>query len=237
MDSIFGQFRTFYSKLVELGIAVEEITDVKDLTYENLRRYDAIAILDPGAWEFTESGENIVRTSSIPYTDEQLEAYRIYWEKGGHLFISGGDNTSLDIANTNRLLSIFNVSINYDKIPATTIVRNGVANAVQVENINRSHFVGERVETFDYNGASLNVSDDATILAYEVFQWSDDYGVIHTALKPVLIAIEGRLSARVVITCTNFFLDNWGLNNKYGATDDWKLLHGCIFWIMSIFQS
>lgn len=237
MDSIFGQFRTFYSKLAYAGIAVEEIRDPSDITYEYLRQYDAIAILDPGAWEFEERGVAVIQTSSIPYTSVELDAYRTYWEKGGHLLITGGDNTSLDISNTNNLLAIFNISINNDKVPLATIIHNGVANSVQVENINRNHVVTERVSTFDYHGASLTVGGNSTILAYEIFQWFDDLGVIHTALKPVLVAVEGRLSARAIITGTNFFLDNWGLNKIYGADDDWRLLLGCMYWIMGIFDT
>lgn len=236
IDSIYGQFRSFYSLLSESGIAIEEIRNPAYISYEYLRQYDAIVILDPGAWEFSELGNRIVQTYSIPYTEQQLSAYRTYWEKGGHFLVSGGDNGSLDLRNANKLMSIFNISINYDKLPLSTIITNGIANAVQIVNINPNHFVTERVSSFDYHGASLNPGSNSTSLAYEIFQWIDDQGATQTALKPVLVAVEGRMSARAIVTGTNFFFDNWGLNEMYGAEDDSRLLLGCIYWIMGIFE-
>ncbi len=234
MDSIFGQFRAFYSKLTNLGIAIEEIRDQSKINLEYLRQFDAIVILDPGAWEFSEYGETSIQTSSIEYSDTEIDAYRAYWEVGGNFLITGGANHSLDIRNSNRLFSIFNVSINYDRVPTHTVFNNGIANAVQVTNI-RSHIVTEAVASFDYNGASLNVTNESTVLAYEIFQWTDESGVTHTALKPVLVAIEGSVSSRAVITGTNFFMDNWGLNKLYGAEDNWLLLRRCIYWITGVF--
>ncbi len=233
-DSVYGQFRSFYSKLAEIGFAVEELRDRSEITLNRFRQFDAIIVLNPSRWEFVEREGKLVQSGSIPYSQEEIEVYRTYWEKGGNLLITGGDNRSIDVSNANRLFSAFNFSLNFDRVPTSVVMHEGLPNAVQVVNV-REHEITSGVQSFDYYGASLNVSGNATVLAYEVFSWIDKNGASHTALKPVLAASEGRSSARMIVTGTNSFLDNFGLNNYYGAEDDWLLVRRSIYWITGYF--
>ncbi|MHA2425369.1 MAG: S8 family peptidase [Candidatus Thorarchaeota archaeon] len=230
MDSIYGQFREFYSSITSNGIAIEEIRDRSALSFEKLREFDAVVVLDPCAWEFGEIGESSEPIQSIRYTQTELDAYQTYWEKGGSLMITGGTNGSIDLEGANELLDLFNMSFNFDAVPLTTFVVNGVANAIGVVNI-LNHPVTDRISSFDYNGASLQVDGNQTILAREVFSWIDDEGIIHTALKPVLVVDEGRLSSRLIVTGSNFFIDNWGLSGAYGSEDNSGMMRQCIYWL------
>ena len=230
MDSIFGQFREFYSGVSRQGLAIEEIRNRREITFEKLREFDAIIILDPCGWEFIEVGETSEPFSSIRYNQAELDAYRTYWEKGGNIMVAGGSNSSIDVAGANELLAIFNISFNYDSVPLTTFVVNGVANAISIINI-LNHPVTERITSFDYNGASIETNGNQTVLAREVFTWIDEDGVIRTALKPVLVVDEGRISARLIVTGSNFFIDNWGLDGKYGSQDNSRMMLQCIYWL------
>jgi major intracellular serine protease len=231
MDSIFGQFREFYSGVTRQGIAIEEIRDRHEITLQKFQEFDAIIILDPCAWEFGEIGESSVPINSIRYSQSELDVYWTYWAKGGNIMITGGTNSSVDVEGTNQLLSMFNLSLNYDAVPLTTFVVNGVANAVHVVNINGTHPVTERITSFDYNGASIESSGNHTILARELMTWLDEEGIRHTALKPVLVVAEGRISARLIVTGSNFFIDNWGLQGKYGSDDNSRMMLQCIYWL------
>jgi hypothetical protein len=232
MDSIFGQFREFYSRVTDQGVAIEEIRDRREITIEKLREFDAVIILDPCAWEFGEVGNRSIPISSIEYTKKELDIYRTYWVTGGSIMITGGTNCSIDLAGVNQLLELFNMSMNFDAVPLETIVINGVANAIQVVNINRDHPVTRNIVSFDYNGASLNVTDNHTILAREIITWLNEDGVRRTALKPVLAVDEGGGNGRLIVTGSNFFIDNWGLLKKYGAEDDSGLMLRCIYWLV-----
>jgi hypothetical protein len=230
MDSIFGQFREFYSGVTRQGLAVEEIRDRREITLEKLREFDAIIILDPCAWEFIEVGESSKPFRSIRYSQAELDAYWTYWEKGGNIMVAGGSNNSIDVAGANELLAIFNISFNYDAVPLTTFVVNGVANTISVVNI-LNHPVTERITSFDYNGASLETNGNQTVLALEEISWLDVDGVILTALKPVLVVDEGRASARLIVTGSNFFIDNWGIEGVYGSQDNSRMMLQCIYWL------
>ncbi|MFW9850142.1 MAG: S8 family serine peptidase [Candidatus Thorarchaeota archaeon] len=231
MDSIFGQFREFYSRVTRQGIAIEEIRDRKEITFQKLRDFDTVIVLDPCSWEFIEINETSKPWRSIRYTQSELDAYWTYWKKGGNLMVTAGTNSSIDVAGVNEFLSMFNISLNYDSIPLVPIVSNGIANAVSIVNINSSHPVTERIHSFDYNGASLEDHGNHTILAREVFTWYDENGVIRTALKPVLIVAEGRASARLIVTGSNFFIDNWGIEGLYGSEDNSRMMLQSIYWL------
>jgi len=231
MDSIYGQFRQFYSRIVSSGISIEEIRDRKDLTFEKLREFDGIVILDPCAWEFFESGENSKPYRSIRYSHDELEAYRVYWQKGGNLMIAAGNNLTMDVEGVNELLGLFNMSLNFDAVPASTLITYGVANSIEVDNI-LEHPVTERIISFDYNGASINPGENNTILAREMFQWMDEEDVIHTSLRPILVVNEGRASSRLIVTGSNFFIDNWGLSGLYHSEDNSLMMRNCIYWLI-----
>ncbi|MFW9907945.1 MAG: S8 family serine peptidase [Candidatus Thorarchaeota archaeon] len=233
MDSIYGQFREFYSRATSLGISVEEIRDRSDVTFENLRSFDAIIILDPCAWEFIEIEERAVPYQSIRYSVEELAAYSTYWNKGGNIMIAGGSNFTIDVEGANQLLSIFNITLNFDSVPMSTFLVNGVANSIKVIDI-IEHPITELVSSFDYNGATLSVTKNQTIVAQALTEWIDTGGVRHSALKPVLVAAEGRAAARLVVTGSNFFIDNWGLNGIYGSHDNSLMMIGCLYWLTHV---
>jgi hypothetical protein len=233
MDSVFGQFRSTYSKITESGIAVEEIRSPQDISLANFRQYDAIIVMDPCAWQYAEIGEFDVPNASIKYTQQELDVYRTYWQKGGNLMVVGGGNDSLDVAGANQLLALFNISLNYDQAPATYVAINGVAGSVQVTDI-IEHTVTSGIASFDYNGASLNVSDAATVLAYELFTLSHN-GVLYNVPRPVLVARQEDGTSRLLVTGSNFFLDNWGQEGLYGSQDDTSLMRRCIYWLTGLF--
>ncbi len=232
-DSIFGQFRSAYSKITESGIAVEEIRSAQEISLAKFRQYDAIIVMDPCAWQYTDVGESDRPNSSIRYTEQELDVYHTYWQKGGNLMIIGGSNDSLDLDGANQLLALFNMSFNYDQVPAAYVVVNGVAGSVQVTNITE-HTVTSGISSFDYNGASLNVSDAATVLAYELFTWSYN-GTLHNGSRAVLAAEEEDGVSRLLVTGSNFFIDNWGQNGMYGSEDDISLMRRCIYWLTGLF--
>ncbi|MDF1540511.1 MAG: S8 family serine peptidase [Candidatus Thorarchaeota archaeon] len=234
MDSIYGQFRQFYSRIASSGVSVEEIRDRKDISFDKFKQFDAVIILDPCAWEFSETGETSIPYSSTRYSQDELDAYGIYWQKGGNIMIAAGNNLSMDVEGVNALLAVFDMSLNFDTVPTSTIVTYGVANTVEVVNIEEEHAVTERIYSFDYNGASINPGENQTVLAQEVFQWIDDVGTTHTALRPVLVVQEGRLSSRLIVTGSNFFIDNWGLSGAYESEDNSLMMRNCIYWLTHV---
>ncbi|MHA2228429.1 MAG: S8 family peptidase [Candidatus Thorarchaeota archaeon] len=233
IDSIYGQFRAFYERISDLGIAVVELNERSEIELENMKRFDAVIILDPCAWEFNMSGYIGEPIESISYTKLEIDAYYNYWDNGGNIFFVGGNNISIDIEGANSLLSRFNVSLNNDKIPGITFFVNGLPNTEVITKI-AEHPITDRVEKFDYNGCSLNFTGSHVELAWVLYNWLDDDGVSHQENRTVLTALEGSHGARLIVTGSNFFLDNWGINGIYAGEDDSLLMLQSVFWLLGV---
>jgi hypothetical protein len=233
VDSIFGQFREFYRLLTTVGIAVEEITSSESLQLESMLRYDAIVILDPCAWDYAMVNGSSVKTGSARYSTQEIESYVSYWKSGRGLLVAGLPNSSIDVQGVNMLLSPFNVSMRLDSIPSITIVINGIASTIKVTNL-VAHNLTRGVDSFDYNGCSLNFSSSCIQLAWTEVNWTDLNGIPHSENKTVLVGLEGENSSRLVATGTNFLFDNWGISGLYKSTQDSALALQMISWLTNI---
>ena len=231
IDSIYGQFKEFYRKLTQLGIAVEEIHDPSLITLANLLRFDAVMVLDPCAWDSTMLASKIVRAKYRNYTQRELDVYFEYWKSGGGLFLTGLDNRSIDIAAANSLFSLFNLSLNYDSIP---LIQTSLGDTMRITGIN-PHPVMTGVLSFDYNGASITNSGSATKLAWAELILKAPDGTLYKENRTVLVGHEGAHGGRLIATGTNFFIDNWGLTGVYHEeSQDSKLILQIVYWLTGV---
>ncbi|NHJ13815.1 MAG: hypothetical protein EAX95_09060 [Candidatus Thorarchaeota archaeon] len=231
IDSIYGQFREAYSLLTSAGIAVEEIYDRANLTLDHLRNYDAVFILDPCAWGTKLWSNSVVLDSVFTYTASEIGAIWDYWASGGNLLISGVTNQSLDLVSVNQLLVMFGLHMNFDQIPVTTITINGVASTELVTGIHE-HQVTRGIDSFDFNGCSLNYSGNAFELAWAEVNYLDEFDNIQTENRTLLVGMEQSPSgSRMIVSGTNFFLDNWGIRGLYRSTENSRLLLQIAYWL------
>ncbi|TFG14502.1 hypothetical protein EU537_03535 [Candidatus Thorarchaeota archaeon] len=232
IDSIFGQFRTFYEKVTSIGIAVEEIRIGDSIALANLNQYDAIFVLDPCSWQFQESNHVLKPVDSIRYTDFEIEAYREYWSQGGSIMLVAGYNQSFDIEGANELYSVFNFGLNYDQIPGVTFFTNGIPSTKEITDI-QNHPVTERVESFDYNGCSISMSGTAIALAWATVREVDENGNVQEIVRPILAAGESG-GSRIIVSGSNFFLDNYALNGYYHSDQNSKIMLQSVFWLIGL---
>ncbi len=231
MDSIYGQFREFYNSLIDENICVEMITNSSEIELSNLMRYDAVIVPDPSSWSIKFDSNYNSELTWANWTDTEIQTYYNYVSAGGSLFIAGLDNESINVKEANRLIAPYGVQFNYDKIPPYTISVNGRVGTYVVSNIT-IHPITLGVIEFDYYGASLNITGNATALAFAKINSTSDG--IHYALNyPVLLAAVNISSGRVVITGTNFFIDNYGLTNNYATSFDKRLTMNIINWLIN----
>lgn len=229
IDSVYGQFRSFYETLGELGVAVEEIRDSNELTYTRLKSLDAVAILDPCTWCYSDADKNSVTTSPL-YTVDELDLYTQYWEDGGSLFVVGLDNSSINVGAANKLLSRFHITFNYDCIPETRIILNGIPSTRLITGL-EPHAVTLGVSSFDYLGCSLNYTGDVYEIAYTQISRQDEDGLLYIENKTVMVGLEGDKQNRMVVVGTNFLLDNYALNEMYESSDNKRLAYRIVLWL------
>ncbi|MFW9966546.1 MAG: S8 family serine peptidase [Candidatus Thorarchaeota archaeon] len=232
-DSIYGQFREMYSLLTGAGMAIEEIRFESDITSERFRRYDAIFILDPCAWDYTYEYSEISLSSTFTYSQPEKDAYLDYWNSGGSILVIGMGNRSLDLRATNELLNLFGFTLNYDQIPIITIEVGGISSTLLVTDL-VNHTLTAGIESFDFVGCSVNYSGDAFPLAQAELTLVDEYDLIYKENRTVMAALEGVGEARMIVSGTNFMFDNWGVEGYYQSEENDRFILQMAYWLIGV---
>ncbi len=210
IDTVYGQFKELYLKLVDTGISVTEIRDSNKITSDYLANFDGIFVLDPCSWDIDETHPASPIEYSIGYSADEIEAYKDYYLGGGGIFVAALDNSSVNIAQANEFLSWTGISLNGDRIA-------GSSGPVIVDNL-ATHAITTGIDGFDFVGASLSFNSSSQSLASYLGH-------------SVLVAMEKVAGGRLVVTGTNFFIDNWGMRDLYGSSMDDVLALKIALWI------
>jgi hypothetical protein len=233
IDSIYGQFRDLATKLTTLGFAIDELRSQDEINIASLNKYDAVFVFDPCAWEYVIENNSATQVSSFLYTPTIIDSYVKYWEQGGSLFLIGLSNSSLDLKSANDLYSAFNMTLNYDRIPAITIMINGMVSTTKIVDM-LDHPITGFLDSFDYNGCSLNYTGDVFEIAWAEVSWLNESMVVQKENRTVLAGLEGGNGGRIIATGSNFFLDNWAMNNLYLSTQDYRLALQTLYWLVHV---
>jgi len=125
------------------------------------------------------------------------------------------------------------MDLNYDAVPPISILVNGIASTTLITNM-YDHPVTRFLDSFDYNGCSMNYSGDAFELAWTEIFMQNENGTIHQNNVTVVAGLENSNGGRLLATGSNFFLDNWALNGKYQSLQNWRLVLQALFWLLQI---
>ena len=232
-DSIYGQFREMYSLLTDAGIAIEEIRFESEITTEHLRRFDAIFILDPCAWDYTYEYNEISLSSTFTYSQTEKDAYLDYWNSGGSILVIGMGNRSLDLIATNELLALFGFALNYDQIPQITIEVGGISSTLLVTDL-MNHTATAGIGSFDFVGCSVNYSGDAFPLAQVEVTLVGELDLIYEENRTVMAALEGVGEARMIVSGSNFMFDNWGVEGYYQSDENDRFILQIAYWLIGV---
>ncbi|MGY5880292.1 MAG: S8 family serine peptidase [Candidatus Thorarchaeota archaeon] len=236
IDSTYGQFRELTLKINKLGSSVDEFALGSEITFELLSQYDAVFVMDPCAWSYVFVNNSVTKNSMYPYSQAEINSYVQYWNQGGGLFLVGLTNDSLDLSSANDLFSAFNITLNYDLVPPINIIINGVTSTALIKNMH-NHAVTGFLDSFDYNGCSLNFTGDVFELAWATVFVLDENEVIHQVNRTVLVGLENSKGGRLVATGSNFFLDNWALRGLYQSNQNWRLVLQALYWQLHILNT
>jgi hypothetical protein len=201
IDTIYGQFREFYKEMVYNNISVTEIRNSTATTLAVLQQFDAVVLLDPFAYGTNETDPEQVDQFSIPFSTSERQAYEDYFNGGGGLFVVGLSDTSINRTDFNDFLNWTGFSMTQLEVPPgnTPVIISDIS----------PHTITLGINGFHYLGATLVVptTTNGTILArYEGM--------------PVMGCDEGTGGGRIVVTGSNFMIDNWGLLGQYGTPND-----------------
>ena len=218
IDSSYGQFREFYKLLTENEISVTEIRNSSATTLAFLQQFDSVVILDPCVVDYNETIAADVTIYSLPFSDAEKQAYEQYYDAGGGIFLATLGDSYANITEVNDFLSFSGFGLNPVEVPSGS-------NPALVQVIN-SHIITASVTGFHYSGATVHVPGDGTWL-----------GRFSPPSADVLGCKEGPGGGRIVVTGTNFFIDNYGLSGQYeqyGTGNDALLALRIVLWISDL---
>jgi len=200
IDTIFGQFREFYKVLVDNDVSVTEIRDSSTTTNSSLHEFDAVVILDPCAYAANETIPTDVTSYFLPFSENETKAYEDYYNSGGGIFVAALADTSINVTSLNEFLDWTGFSLTSLQVPSGN-------DPVLIDRID-SHIITSGINGFHYHGATITIPTlDGKRLAR--------YGGL-----PVMGSKEGANGGKLVITGSNFMLDNYGLLGLYSGADD-----------------
>ncbi len=203
IDSIYGQFREFYKVLVDNDISVTEIRNSSATTNSSLHEFDAVVILDPCAYSANETDPAHPAAYYLPFSENEIQAYEDYYNSGGGIFVSALSNSSINTTALNDFLSWTGFAFTHFEVP------NGDYPTL-IDMID-PHIITSGINGFHYLGATISIPLDGHRLAR--------YGV-----SPVMGCKEGAEGGKIVVTGSNFMLDNYGLLGLYDGADNNGLL-------------
>jgi len=213
IDSHYGQFRDYYQILVENDISVTEIQSESEITLEYLQEFDGVVLLDPFTWDLNETDPLNLNIFSLSYTAAAKQAYEDYYLNGGGIFIAALSNDSLDIQQLNEFIDWSGFSLGFFEI--------GSGSAPTLITTLTTHVITDGVGSFDYLGANV-------ILPVGAVELARYFG------RSVLAYDEAPGGGRIVVTGTNYFIDNWGMNGEYESSYNWKLALQITQWIADL---
>lgn len=211
IDTIYGQFRELYKRLTSNSISVTELRNSSEITYSLLSQFEAVLLLDPCAWDVNETDAFNPTLFSVPFSDSEISAYRQYFDSGGGIFIAALDNDSLDIQSLNHFLSWTNFSMTYDSV--------GLGNQPVLISEITPHPTTASVSNFDYLGATVNIPGGAISLGRHL-------------PDSVLACLQGAGGGRIVVTGSNFMIDNYGMTGQYQSSDNHILALKIVLWLI-----
>lgn len=223
MDHLLGQFSEMREQLARESIALIELPNLNN--FSQLNNYDALIIPDPNTYGLYLEDDFSVEQYYREFTKETLDYITDFVETGHGLFILGTDNESAAFNETNRLLNKFNISITENTIPASYIYdeATGEYNIALITQMNNTHPVTAGLINFDYFGASLSIIGDNSLSV----AWSG----LQTNAAVVAHTSPNNTYGRVVVTGSNFMIDNWAMNSQYNSTHNLDFLLNVVEWI------
>ncbi|MFW9808967.1 MAG: S8 family serine peptidase [Candidatus Thorarchaeota archaeon] len=213
IDSYYGQFREFYKDLAANDISVTEIRNSSATTPSFLQEFDSVVILDPCVYDLNETNPYDPTYYSLPFSNNEKQAYQDYFDSGGGIFLVGLSSETTNVTQVNDFLSWSGFSLTNLEVPSGS-------SPELVDNLD-SHIITSGVSGFHYLGATIQIPTDGHRLAR--------YGGM-----PILGYKEGGGGGKIVVTGSNYFVDNYAFLGEYGAGDDALIALRIVAWTAGV---
>lgn len=232
IDHLLGQFSEMRNYLASKEISVVELAFPEN--FSTLDSYDALILADPAAYSLRFNSTGQIESFYQDFNNDTITKIVDYVNNGSGLFVLTTDYSSSEIDEVNRLLSNFNITILEWTVPDN--INGDEEGNFEIVEINDflTHPVTTGLTGIDYHGGTLNITgaNAQAIATGNASLLVGDNQFIYEE-KPVIAAFTSPYSnaGRVVVSASNFMIDNWGMNNEYVANDNLDFLYNVVEWI------
>jgi hypothetical protein len=210
IDSYYGQFREFYKELTANDISVTEIRNSTATTLAVLEKFDSVVILDPCVYDYNETEPAAAVAYSLPFSVSEKQAYEAYYDGGGGIFLATLGSSFTNITQVNDFLSFTGFELTATEVPSGS-------DPVLIDALD-VHLITSGLTGFHYLGATLNIPFDGVRLAR------------YLPSAPVMGYKEDISGGKIVVTGSNFFIDNYALLGEYGVGDNALIALRIVLW-------
>ncbi|HUU79277.1 MAG TPA: S8 family serine peptidase [candidate division Zixibacteria bacterium] len=232
IDHLLGQFSEMRNYLASKDISVMELTHVEN--FSSLDYYDALILADPAAYSIRFNSTGQIESFYQDLNNDTITKIVDYVNNGSGLFVLTTDYSSSEIEDVNRLLTNFNITVTEWTVP-DNVAGDGEGNFEIVEIVDfLVHPVTTGLTGIDYHGGALNITGgNAEAIATGNASLLVGSNQFIYEEKPVLAAFTSPFSnaGRVIVSGSNFMIDNWGMNDGYVANDNLDFLYNVVEWI------
>jgi hypothetical protein len=214
IDSYYGQFREFYRLLVANNNSVTEIRNSSATSLSVLQQFDTVVILDPCVFDLNETIPSDASIYSLPFSTSEKQAYEDYYDAGGGIFVATLGDSFTNITQVNDFLSFSGLELDGSEVPSGF-------DPAYITDLD-THPITSGVSGFHYSGAVVNIPFDGTRLAS------------YHPSAPVLGCHEGGGGGRIVVSGSNFFIDNYALLGEYGSGDNALIGLQIVLWTIGL---
>ncbi|MFW9927306.1 MAG: hypothetical protein ACFFDM_11180, partial [Candidatus Thorarchaeota archaeon] len=210
IDSYYGQFREFYKELTANDISVTEIRNSSETTLSYLQEFDSIVILDPCVYDLNETNPLDSTFYTLPFSNEEKQAYEDYFDSGGGIFFVGLSSESTNITQVNDFLSWSGFSFTSLEVPSGS-------DPEFIDDLD-AHIITSGVSGFHYLGATIQIPA------------ADGHRLARYGGMPVMGYKEGVGGGKIVVTGSNYLVDNYAFLGEYGPGDDALISLRIVLW-------
>jgi len=218
-DHLLGQFVEMRNYLALGDVALVELTHPNNFT--DLSNYDAVIIADPATYGSKMNATYDTEEFYRRFSNNTIDSLVDYVDNGNGLFIVSTSDNAAELSEVNRLVHNFNISVDDLTVPYEFVIDGeGTPNIELITNLSTTHEITDDVYSFDYFGAALNITgDNAEAIAWGTISVEVDLSTIEFSIPVAATFVSTNNSeGRVCITGSNFFLDNWGINDVYTSS-------------------
>ncbi|MHA1244590.1 MAG: S8 family serine peptidase, partial [Candidatus Heimdallarchaeota archaeon] len=216
MDHLLGQFSEMRNYLALGDVALVELTHPNNFT--DLSGFDAVFMVDPSTYGVEMNATYETETFYRKFSNDTINSLVDYVDSGNGLFIVSTSENAAKLSEVNRLVNKFNVSIDDLTVPYEfDIDDEGNANIELITNLSTTHEITDDVYSFDYFGAGINITgDNAEAIAWGTISVEVDLSTVEFSIPVAATFVSTNdTEGRVCIIGSNFFMDNWGINDAY----------------------